>query len=99
MTTTNANPNYVPIPDIDAAREDHYIVSWDLEPGDAYVFHALTLHGAGGNLKSDVRRRRYTVRYTGDDIVYDTRPRPNEPLRYAAFADGEPLAPPSHPLV
>jgi len=93
------NPDYVPIPDIDGAREDHDIVSWNLEPGDAYVFHALTVHGAGGNFKSDVRRRGYTVRYTGDDIVYDTRPGPNEHLRNANFSDGQPLAPPSYPLV
>ena len=33
----------------------------------------MTVHGAGGNLRSDVRRRGYTVRYCGDDAVYDTR--------------------------
>ncbi len=63
------NPDYVKIPDIDTARGDYDIVSWDLEPGDAYVFHGLTVHGSGGNLRGDVRRRGYTVRYTGDDVV------------------------------
>ena len=29
---------------------------------------------AGGNLHRHRRRRGYTVRYTGDDATYDTRP-------------------------
>lgn len=92
------NPDYVPIPDIDAARNTHDIVSWDLEPGDMYVFHALTVHGAGGNLRSDCRRRGYTVRYTGDDIRYDTRPGTNANLRSDGFTDGDGLTPPHYPV-
>ena len=82
------NPDYVEIPVIDAARGDYDILAWELEPGDVYVFHALTVHGAGGNLRDDVRRRGYTVRYTGGDVVYDTRPGPNAHLRNDNFADG-----------
>ncbi len=93
------NPDYLPIPDIDAARGDYEIVSWDLQPGDAYVFHALTVHGAGGNVRDDARRRGYTVRYTGDDIRYDTRPGTNIHLRSPEFADGDPLTPPRYPQV
>jgi ectoine hydroxylase-related dioxygenase (phytanoyl-CoA dioxygenase family) len=85
------NPDYEPIPDIEETRAEYDIVSWDLEPGDAYVFHGLTVHGAGGNLHRSNRRRGYTVRYTGDDVTYDTRPGPNEHLKSAAHADGDPL--------
>ena len=59
------NPDYEKMPDIEAARGDYDIVAWDMEPGDVIAFHAMTVHGAGGNLRDDVRRRGYTVRYTG----------------------------------
>ncbi len=93
------NPDYEAMPDIEAARGDYDIVSWDLEPGDAYVFHGLTVHGAGGNQREDVRRRGYTVRYTGDDAVYDSRPGTNEGLRDAAKQDGDPMDSDSYPRV
>lgn len=93
------NPDYVAIPDIDSARSEYDIVSWPLEPGDAYVFHALTVHGAGGNQRADRRRRGYTVRYTGGDIRYDTRPGPNANLQYDDLSDGDRLSAPHHPEV
>jgi len=83
------NPDYEPMPDIEAQRDDYDIVGWDLEPGDVYAFHGLTVHGAGGNQTSDTRRRGYTVRYTGDDAVYDTRPGTNKYLRCDDLADGD----------
>ena len=91
------NPDYVDMPDIDATRGDYDIVTWDLNPGDVYVFHAMTVHGAGGNLRNDVRRRGYAVRYVGDDICYDGRPGTNEHLRSADFADGDVLTGPRFP--
>ncbi len=93
------NPDYEPMPDIEAARGDYDIVTWELEPGDAYVFHGLTVHGAGGNRMSDRRRRGYTVRYTGDDVVYDTRPGVNIHLRNATLKDGDPLDSEQYPVV
>jgi ectoine hydroxylase-related dioxygenase (phytanoyl-CoA dioxygenase family) len=93
------NPNYEPIPDIDSSRDDYDIVSWDLEPGDVYLFHALTVHGAAGNSTSNRRRRGYTVRYTGDDAVYDTRPGTNVHLRNAELNDGDSLDSEQYPLV
>ena len=36
---------YEPMPDIDAGG--YRILSWDMEPGDALAFHAMTVHGAG----------------------------------------------------
>lgn len=93
------NPNYEPMPDIEAMRDDYEIVSWDLEPGDVYAFHGLVVHGAGGNLRNDHRRRGYTIRYTGDDVVYDTRPGANMNLRHPTLADGSPLDSDLYPLV
>lgn len=93
------NPKYEPMPDIEAARGGYDIVSWDLAPGDAYVFHALTVHGAGGNHSHETRRRGYTVRYTGDDVVYDTRPGTNLNLRSDQHADGDPLDGERFPVV
>jgi len=93
------NPDYVSIPDIQAARDEYEIVTWDLEPGDVYVFHALTVHGAGGNQCDDRRRRGYAVRYTGDDVRYDTRPGPNAHLRHAELAHGARLDSQRFPVV
>lgn len=94
-----ANPDYEPMPDIDAARDRYDIVSWDLEPGDAYVFHGLTVHGAGGNHLCDRRRRGYTIRYTGDDVVYDQRAGTNANLRNASLRDGDALDSTQYPVV
>tara|TARA_B100001769_G_scaffold270981_1_gene263065 strand:+ start:3001 stop:3819 length:819 start_codon:yes stop_codon:yes gene_type:complete len=93
------NPDYVDIPDIEAARDGYEIISWDLEPGDVYAFHAMTVHGAGGNLRSDVRRRGYTVRYCGDDAVYDTRKGTQGHLRSEVHDDGDELDSDQYPLV
>jgi ectoine hydroxylase-related dioxygenase (phytanoyl-CoA dioxygenase family) len=93
------NPDYEQMPDLEAARGDYDIVSWNLAPGDIVAFHGLTVHGAGGNNRTDVRRRGYAVRYSGDDVVYDTRPGPNANLRVAGMADGAPLAGPNFPEV
>ena len=67
---------YEPMPDIDAGGYD--ILSWDMEPGDALAFHAMTVHGAGGNLTSGTRRRGYAVRYCGDGLRLFRRTRPEQ---------------------
>ncbi len=65
-----ADPDYEPIPDIEADRAAYDIVAYDLEPGDCVVFSALTVHGASGNAAGDRRRRAVAVRYTGDDVRF-----------------------------
>jgi len=62
------------IPDIDADRDSYDILAWDLEPGDCLVHHGMTVHGAYGNSSASRRRRAYSVRWTGDDVVWDPRP-------------------------
>ena len=93
------NPDYEPMPDIDGNRDQYDIVTWDLQPGDVYLFHAMTVHGSPGNLSNTNRRRGYTVRYTGDDIVYDTRPGTNAGLHNDKLEDGMPLDSDMFPVV
>lgn len=92
------NPRYEPIPDLDAQRDSLDIVSWDMEPGDLLAFHALTVHGSGGNLRTDRRRRGYTVRYAGDDITYDPRTGTNPALRRPDHDPGVALDPAIYPV-
>ncbi len=92
------NPDYEPIPDIEAARGDYDIVAWDMQPGDVIAFQAMVVHGAGGNRRHDLRRRGYTVRYTGDDARYSARPGTSKPLCDPALADGAPMGGPEFPL-
>lgn len=61
------------LPDIDADREAFQIVGWGLDPGDAVFFHMLTLHAAGG-VPGTRRRRAFSVRFLGDDVVHAPRP-------------------------
>lgn len=62
------------IPDLDAERSHHEFLSWDMQPGDVLVHQAMTIHGAPGNSSSTVRRRAYSIRWTGDDAIWDPRP-------------------------
>ena len=92
------NPDYEPMIDVQAQRSDYDIISFDLDPGDVYVFHGLTVHGAGGNHSPD-RRRGYAVRYTGDDATYSVRAGTNQGLRTADKQDGETLDCEQYPRV
>ncbi len=63
------------VPDIDANRHEHEIVSFDIEPGDVLAFHFRTLHAAPGTAGlTSHRRRAVSLRYLGDDAVYALRP-------------------------
>ena len=93
------NPEYEKMIDVDAARDDYDIITFDLKPGDVYAFHALTVHGAGGNHSQTRRRRGYAVRYTGDDVTYSTRLGVNAGLRCADLQHGDPLDSAQFPVV
>jgi ectoine hydroxylase-related dioxygenase (phytanoyl-CoA dioxygenase family) len=58
------------LPDIESDRSSFPIRSWALEPGDVVAFHMLTVHGAAG---SSQRRRVFSLRLLGDDMVYAPR--------------------------
>lgn len=50
----NTYPSEIPIPDIDTKSEDAFAV--ELEPGDAVIHDALTVHWSGGNTTGQPRR-------------------------------------------
>ncbi len=59
-------------PDFEKLRADPQfafrVVSFDMEPGDAVVFHPHTPHFSKGNASSDVSRIGLAVRVFGDDV-------------------------------
>lgn len=61
------------VPDIDAMRDQLEIVDFEMAPGDCTIHHGLLVHGAPGNRTNDQRRRAYTSRWTGDDVVFNPR--------------------------
>jgi len=67
------DPRFEPLPDLDAERDSHEFLAWDMEPGDVIAFHALTLHGAAGNTSMQRRRRAWATRWCGDDARYAAR--------------------------
>jgi ectoine hydroxylase-related dioxygenase (phytanoyl-CoA dioxygenase family) len=68
------------LPDVEAERDTHEILSWDMEPGDCIAFHGLTVHGAPGNASSVHRRRAFSTFWMGDDAVFAARPGTVRPL-------------------
>ena len=90
------------LPDIDADRASFDIRSWSLEPGDAIAFHMLTVHGAPG-VDGAGRRRVFSLRVLGDDMVYAPREWVCSPDFSLVFGDddtrrrGEPLSGPWFP--
>ncbi len=59
-----------PVPDIESNRGQFDIVGWDVQPGDALIFSAWTLHGARGNRSGIERRAAISTRWLGDDAVW-----------------------------
>jgi ectoine hydroxylase-related dioxygenase (phytanoyl-CoA dioxygenase family) len=80
-----------PVPDIDAERDQHQILCWDLEPGDCLIHHALTVHGAPGNSTADRPRRGLSTRWMGDAVTYDPHPGTFRLLRDPGLAPGDPV--------
>lgn len=61
------------LPNIEAERDRHRILSFDMAPGDCLVFQAMIVHGAPPNHTAN-RRRALATRWTGDDARYNVRP-------------------------
>lgn len=89
------------IPDMAAPEQRARILGWALEPGDCVAFHMLTLHAAAGT-EPGRRRRVFSARYIGDDVVHAPRAWRTSPefegLREELPA-GAPLDHPLFPLV
>ncbi len=84
-------------PDIEGNRSQYRILSWDLRPGDCLVFHMRSLHRAPSTENLTTRRRAFSTRWLGDDVVYTQRsgamfpqfppphPKVGEPMDHPAF--------------
>ncbi len=79
------------VPDIDTMRDEVEMLQFEFEPGDCTVHHALLVHGAPGNARSDSRRRAYVTRWAGADATYH----PRENIQQMMW---EPTAEPGGPL-
>lgn len=66
--------NAEPVPDIEGNRDKFDIIGWDVEPGDALIFSAWTLHGARGNASEEKRRAALSTRWLGDNAIWQPHP-------------------------
>ncbi len=91
--------DYTTVPDIDADRGKHEILSWELEPGDCIVFHMRTLHGAPATAQIKTRRRGFSTRWLGDNACFAVRPwKTSPPFPEARLEAGDPMDHPSFPV-
>ena len=80
-------------------RDQHEIVSFDMQPGDVIAFHYRTLHSAPGTAgRTTSRRRAVSFRYLGSDARFATRPWLHSPP-YEPIAPGQPLDDARFPLI
>ena len=84
---------------IESNRDKYDIVSYEMNPGDLLAFHALVVHGSGGNHSKILRRRGYSVRYTGDNVFYSTEKGSHLSLRNPELNDGDQLKSEQYPIV
>lgn len=84
-------------------RDPSVLRRWALEPGDAIAFHMLSVHGAPG-VAGNSRRRVFSLRVLGDDMVHAPRPWITSPDLSAVLAHdgderhpGQPLSGPWFP--
>ncbi len=99
-----ANPAFEPLPDFEAERDQHEILSWDMAPGDVLAFHAMSMHGARGNISPTKRRRGYAIRYTGREAYYYIdhylgRTLKRNPMRSPNLKTGDPMDSDEFPVV
>ena len=89
------------LPDIEANRTGYTIKRWALQPGDVVFFHMVTLHHAYGVSGSN-RRRAFSLRFIGDDIVHAPRPWRTSPP-FEGLTDelpaGSPMDHPAFPIL
>lgn len=85
------------IPAVEADREAFDIRGWAMEPGDAVFFHMLTIHHAYG-VPGANRRRAFSLRFLGDDMVHAPRPWVTSP-QFDGLEEVLPVGTPmEHPL-
>jgi ectoine hydroxylase-related dioxygenase (phytanoyl-CoA dioxygenase family) len=96
-----AEAGYELVPDIDAERDQHRIVSFDVQPGDVIAFSYRILHAAPGTAGlTNSRRRAVSMRYVGDDATFALRPwLHSPPFEQRDLVVGGPLDDDRFPLV
>lgn len=83
------------LPDMNLNENRERAIGWALQPGDVVAFHMLTMHAASG---SATRRRVFSARYLGDDMVHAPREWKTSP-EFAGLRDELPAgAPMEHAL-
>ncbi len=73
-TALRTDDGFEDMPEIESERDRYRLLGWDMEIGDCIFFHALTVHGAPGNVSTSRRRRAYATRWLGEDARYAERP-------------------------
>jgi ectoine hydroxylase-related dioxygenase (phytanoyl-CoA dioxygenase family) len=86
-------------PDFGAEPDKYDFLLWDMQPGDVVAFSFLTVHRSPGNNKNDRWRRAYTIRYTGDDVVYRPNAASQKELLVEHLTPGAPLDSIEYPVV
>ena len=77
----DSHPGYLPrLPNIEAERHAHDILSFATEPGDVIAFHTSTLHGGGATDFRTPERRTLTLRFFGEDCRAVHSPGPPAPF-------------------
>ena len=87
------------IPDIEADRGAFDIRGWEVEPGDAIAFDYSTVHGAPANRDMSRRRRAFSLRLVGEDVVYAEKGTHSPPFPDIGLAPGAPLAGDQFPIL
>ena len=62
-----------PLPDIDADRKKHNVISWEMKAGDCVAFNGRIIHGGGGKLPKDKDLRVFNTQWLGDDVRVNFR--------------------------
>jgi hypothetical protein len=93
------NPAHEDSPTSEELRDGNRMLSWEMQPGDVIAFHPLVLHGSQGNDHAGQDRRAISLRYTGDDVRFQSRPYATPiPYRHGR-RDGGPMGGPVFPQV
>lgn len=59
-----------PVPDIEGNRDSFDILGWDVEPGDAVIFHGNILHGTSGVPNHPHPRRAFATMWGGPNLRF-----------------------------
>jgi len=62
-----------PVPVFHENPDEHGVLQFSYEPGDAVMFHSRVVHSSGGNNSPDQKRVAYSARFIGDDVRFMLR--------------------------